>query len=439
MFSATAKISYPSSDFISLCQSQITLLAKILQAEWSAVYLTSEKDNQQIDLIPIVVYPADGTTKNTFANHIDCIEEKEIATIPIFRGDLSSISEDLSNINNSSSNLFASEPYQVGFPLVYEGMVLGVLVTRRFNYPWKQDELAQIRKIANTLAIARSLDKRQAFSKRQLHQQKLLHKQEYDRLENLFHQLRNPLTALKIFGKLLLKRLVSDEQSFAIVKNIVREGEHLEDLIQEFETNQISINTSLDIIPLNASPMAISRNSLSSLLPSQSLDLHEIYTSEVLEDILISMKPIAQNKSIILQIESPQYLQPVLANVFGLREVVSNLIDNSIKYTPSSGKVNIKLGIFKIINNKQYQGICIQDAGIGIPIEDQPYVFERHYRGAKTQDSTLGNGLGLSIVKELVNKMNGIVELSSPIDFKNNQGTQFIIWLSLKDSDCITT
>ena len=251
MFSATAKISYPSSDFISLCQSQITLLAKILQAEWSAVYLTSEKDNQQIDLIPIVVYPADGTTKNTFANHIDCIEEKEIATIPIFRGDLSSISEDLSNINNSSSNLFASEPYQVGFPLVYEGMVLGVLVTRRFNYPWKQDELAQIKKIANTLAIARSLDKRQAFSKRQLHQQKLLHKQEYDRLENLFHQLRNPLTALKIFGKLLLKRLVSDEQSFAIVKNIVREGEHLEDLIQEFETNQISINTSLDIIPLN--------------------------------------------------------------------------------------------------------------------------------------------------------------------------------------------
>ncbi|KFF41908.1 MAG: signal transduction histidine kinase [Candidatus Atelocyanobacterium thalassa isolate SIO64986] len=432
MFSATAKVSYPSSDFISLCQSQITLLAKILQAEWSAVYLTSEKDNQQINFIPIVVYPAGGTARNTFTNHIDFIKGKEITAIPIFRGSLSSISEDLSSVHNS--NFFTSEPYQVGFPLVYEGLVLGVLVTRRFNHPWKQDELTQIKKIANTLAIARSLDQRQASSKKQLHQQKILHKQEYDRLENLFHQLRNPLTALKIFGKLLLKRLISDEQSFAVVKNIVREGEHLHDLIQEFETNQISIDTSLDTVPLNSNFVGTFKNSLSPLLPSQSLELDEIYISEILEDILISMKPIAQNKNIILQIHAPNYLQPVLASIFGLREVISNLIDNSIKYTPPFGRIDIRLGLFKIIDNKQYQGICIQDTGLGISTEDQPYIFERHYRGAKTQESILGNGLGLSIVKELVDKMNGTIELLSPIDFQNNKGTQFIVWLSLKDS-----
>ncbi len=436
MFSATAKISYPSSDFISLCQSQITLLAKILQAEWSAVYLTSEKDNQQINLIPIVVYPASGTTRKTFANHIDFIKEKEIAAIPIFKGSLSSIFENLSTSNNS--NLFTSEPYQVGFPLVYEGLVLGVLVTRRFNYPWKQDELTQIKKIANTLAIARSLDQRQAFSKKQLHQQKILHKQEYDRLENLFHQLRNPLTALKIFGKLLLKRLVSDEQSLAVVKNIVREGEHLQDLIQEFETNQISINAGLETIPLNSSFINASNNSLSPLLPSQSLELHEIYISEILEDILISMRPIAQNKNIIIQIETSKYLQPVLANIFGLREVISNLIDNSIKYTPAFGKVDIKLDLFKFIDNKQYQGICIQDTGLGIPAKDQPYIFKRHYRGAETQENIMGNGLGLSIVKELVDRMNGVIELLSPVDFQNNKGTQFVVWLPIKDSSYTT-
>ncbi|WP_035798133.1 GAF domain-containing sensor histidine kinase [Crocosphaera chwakensis] len=427
MFSANASLPNPSQDFIALCQSQVMLLAKTLQADWSGVYLTSEEEGQPVNLIPVMIYPLQETTQKSSHNQIQLREEKEEVTLDNLS---KSLPTDLSrSLIIPENDGFDSKDYQIVLPLVYQEVVLGVLVTRRDAYPWKPEEFHQVEQIADTLAIARLLDQRQGWYQEQLKEQQLEQQKERDRLDDLFHQLRNPLTALKVFGKLLLKRLGKDEQNLAIINNIVREGEHLQELIKEFESHQKTIVDQAQTITLNTDSVTIPAQSHLSLPPSQSLELTLVYLQDILDTVVMSAESIAENKGINLNIKMSDDLDPVLGNYSALREVFSNLIDNSIKYTPISGEVKIKLGLSKIINNKKYQGILIEDTGYGIPIEDQAHIFERHYRGIREDSDISGSGLGLAIAKELVTQMGGLIELSSPINLENNTGTRFVIWL----------
>ncbi|MGK7961708.1 sensor histidine kinase [Crocosphaera sp.] len=423
MFSGTASVPNPSQDFTALCQSQVMLLGKTLQADWSAVYLTSEEQGKSVNLIPVVIYPLRNTTDKPLDYQIQVREEASLSNFS------TSLSSDLNrSLIIPENERINSQNYQIVLPLVYQEVVLGVLVTIREAYPWKPEELSQIEKIADTLAIARLLDQRQEWYQKQLQLQQLEQQKERDRLDDLFHQLRNPLTALKVFGKLLLKRLGSDEQSRSIVNNIVQEGEHLQELIKEFESHQKTMVDDAEIITLNMESLGVDDSLFPSLPPSQSLELTSVSVWDILETVITSAESIAESKEIDLQVENPDNLDPVVGNKSALREVLSNLIDNSIKYTPASGKVTIKLGLSKVIDDKKYQGILIEDTGYGIPSEDQKHIFERHYRGIQENGEIIGSGLGLAIVKELITQMGGLIELSSPI-LEHNRGTRFIIWL----------
>ena len=328
MFSATASIPDPSQDFIALCHSQARLLATALQADWSAVYLTSEEEGKAVNLIPVLIYPL----RDTIEQPTQLREDKQEIT-------LSNLSKGLpSNLDRSlivpDNEKIEAKDYQIVLPLVYQETVFGVFVTYREAYPWKAEEFSQVQQIADTLAIACSLDQRREWYEKQLQRQQLQQQQQRDRQDDLFHQLRNPLTALKVFGKLLLKRLGSDEQRRSIATNIVREGEHLQDLIKEFESYENSLSNEEEVITLNTESVAVSEQESLSLPPEKSLTLSQVYVWEVLETVLISAESIAENKCVDLRVEKTDNLESVLGNTSALREVFSNLIDNSIKYTP---------------------------------------------------------------------------------------------------------
>jgi len=92
-------------------------------------------------------------------------------------------------------------------------------------------------------------------------------------------------------------------------------------------------------------------------------------------------------------------------------QVISNLIDNAIKYTPSGGKVEVK-----VEDNEKTVKVSVKDTGIGIAKEDLPRIFERFYRGEKSRNLSLGGiGLGLSIVKHIVEAHGGKVGVESEI------------------------
>jgi two-component system, OmpR family, phosphate regulon sensor histidine kinase PhoR len=111
----------------------------------------------------------------------------------------------------------------------------------------------------------------------------------------------------------------------------------------------------------------------------------------------------------------------VLADEEAVRQIVDNLIDNAIKYTPEGGQVRVSC---------QVQGdavaVEVADTGIGIPHDDLPRIFERFYRVAKARSRELGGtGLGLSIVKHLVQSIGGQITVASRV----GAGTQFTVKL----------
>jgi signal transduction histidine kinase len=154
------------------------------------------------------------------------------------------------------------------------------------------------------------------------------------------------------------------------------------------------------------------------LLPAKSSTTTDLIA--VVTTLLESVIAIAEEKEITVEVKLPQNPILVQGNSQAIREVLTNLLDNAVKYTPKGGQVKIEL-----LQKEKYQGIKIIDSGCGIPIEDQERIFERNYRGVQQLGKIPGTGLGLAIAKELVEQMQGRIELVSPNELN---GTTFVVW-----------
>ncbi|WP_138499875.1 ATP-binding protein [Nostoc sp. PA-18-2419] len=440
-----------SSDFLALCREQIALLAQGLGATLSIVYLTQElveTPSGEAKLIPVMIYPetallpqAQETAQTTLpkklkvGNTLVLPHHQRLLTA----GSESSTSSQESGIPDASQPDLQEEYLlsgnQIVLPLVYEGVMMGLLVTGREDREWNEHEQSQIQHIAQTLAIACILDQRRAWLQQQLHEQQILQEKQQDLLDNLLHQFRNPLTALRTFGKLLLKRLRPADTNRDVANSIVRESDRLQELLQQFE--QVIDLTEADLAPLHLPENEVFVEAtvqkdaeLPLLLPGIGDKVVECSLADILEPSLISARAIAQERKLKLISEIKQKLPLVRANIKALREVLNNIIDNALKYTPAGGKILIRAGQQKA----NFLGIVISDNGPGIPPEDLKHLGERHYRGVQAQTQIPGTGLGLAIAKQLIEQMQGEIEVFSPaidsdLTSPNRPGTTFIIWL----------
>jgi two-component system OmpR family sensor kinase len=137
----------------------------------------------------------------------------------------------------------------------------------------------------------------------------------------------------------------------------------------------------------------------------------EFYLDELAADCVQSLRSLAAAKSISLSIQAPAEL-PVVADESLLRRMLLNLLDNAIKYTPTSGTVTVTVAINQSPDAAE---ITVADNGPGIPAEFQSRVFERFFRAdqARTRShSGAGAGLGLSIAKWIAEAHHGTLELS---------------------------
>jgi signal transduction histidine kinase len=120
----------------------------------------------------------------------------------------------------------------------------------------------------------------------------------------------------------------------------------------------------------------------------------------------------------------PENLPPVFGNSVRLRQMASNLIDNAIKYTPDGGVVTVVC-----IQDTDQIILTVTDTGIGIPISDQPYIFDKFYRSKSVPEDIAGTGLGLSIVKSIVENHSGRIW----VDSKPEHGATFIVVIPMYD------
>lgn len=229
-----------------------------------------------------------------------------------------------------------------------------------------------------------------------------LEKMRSDFVANVSHELKTPLTSISGFVETLKAGAIEDEE----VKNrfldiIDIETERLARLIDDILT-------------------------LSDIENSQHKVLHqEILPSDTLKEIEEMMKPIADNKAIELLTEIDLNLPMIYGNRDWFKQMLINLIDNAIKYTPREGKV--QLTAYKRYSNLI---ISIKDTGIGIPKKDLPRLFERFYRVDKARSRKVGGtGLGLAIVKHIILSFNGKIKVNS----EQGKGSEFIIILPISN------
>jgi len=457
-----------SSEFVALCKSQVAVLTQGLGAALSAVYLTEELvEGAEAKLIPVVVYPEATVVWEEDDTDLVLPEQMgKIVTIPrLLRSPprlLPQASDNDKEVDSTSADweenfLRQQQQRQIVLPLMYEGVVMGLLVTGREDRPWNEREKATIERIARSLAIAYLMDQRRAWFEQQLTQQRRLQAQQRDMLDDLLHQFRNPLTALRTFGKLLLKRLRPGDKNQEVASSIVRESDRLQELLQQFDAALDSSEGDIVFpLTLTAAPVAEACQlptrgdhggspTANSLLPGKALTLETFSVAAVLEPLLVSARAIAQERNLELQAEIPTDLPLVQGNANALREVFSNLIDNALKYTPADGKIDIRVGEKRRTSQGEALGIAISDTGPGIPPQDLEHLFERHYRGVQASTAIPGSGLGLAIAKELIEQMHGEIQVFSPAQpvwAKQNsesaignvqdnpaRGTTFVVWL----------
>ena len=433
--------SHDASDngFASLCQAQTKLLTQGLGAIWSAVYLTDDLGETREK--QLLLFSNNSPTPEKVPHKISEPELEEI-----LQGLGSSSSETFSYLplvqeqpgNQSeksaiSSNTEGLRTKQIILPLIYEEVMMGLLITVREDRFWQREELEQVKAIAKTLAVGCFLEKKSQWYRRQLEIQEDLRLWEQEQLGNLLHQLRNPLTALRTFSKLLVKRLLPEDRNQDIAKSILREGDRLGGLIDLF-AQEIDSDNNQEPVTLSADSVRLQENKSTGnfLLPSKADNVDEVDIAVILEPLLQVSQVIANQKSLKLLTIIPESLPLVRGNVAGLQEVLNNLLDNALKYTPSPGTITVR-----IILQAGLLKIAIEDTGYGISEADQEHLFERHFRGSQAEGDIPGTGLGLAIAKQLIEQMQGDLEVISPnphLEGNSLPGTIFTVWLSVVES-----
>lgn len=151
--------------------------------------------------------------------------------------------------------------------------------------------------------------------------------------------------------------------------------------------------------------------------------MEPVRLSEVVPGVVSTYQPLAQEKGVMLGYVVPEDLPPVSCSVQWLKQIVINLLHNSIKFTPKGGQVWVRAR-----QQGEFIQIEFRDSGLGIAAADIPRIFERFYRVRHASiDDSNGVGLGLSIVQQLLLRCGGSISVKS----KQGEGSVFTVLLPL--------
>jgi len=226
--------------------------------------------------------------------------------------------------------------------------------------------------------------------------------EEQDRfISDSSHELRTPLTSLKSSMEVAL---MDPKLSLKDAKTLI--SENIEDV------NRLQ--------KLSDSLILLTRKGL-----KRSLNVEDVSTKALIDTALKQTKPLADKKNIKIMLKVKKI--SFRGDFEKLTNVLVILLDNAIKYSPEN-----KVIIVKSWKTKHFVDIQVKDQGVGIPAKDLPHIFDRFYRAdaSRTNTSTVGYGLGLSIAKMIVDQHHGSLSVKSLPE----NGTIFIVRLPANPS-----
>jgi len=227
----------------------------------------------------------------------------------------------------------------------------------------------------------------------------ITHLKELDRIKSEFvttvsHDLRSPLTTILGYVDLIERGGPLTPQQHEFLRRVQDSTQSITALITDLVhlgRIEAGLDTQQDLVDLSA-------------LAGYAAD---------------SLRLRSENKGIHLEVDLPPDLPAVAGNPVRLRQMINNLIDNAIKFTPENGRVTVSTHL-----EENQVLLLVSDTGVGIPTPEQPYIFNKFYRASNVEDGT-GSGLGLSIVKSIVEVHGGRIWVESTV----GEGSTFTVVL----------
>ena len=232
-------------------------------------------------------------------------------------------------------------------------------------------------------------------------EQNRLEKLRSDFIANVSHELRTPIAMLQGYSEAILDDVVqSEEERQEMIRIIYDESQRMGRLVTDL----------LDLARMEAGHITLYKETVPVVL--------------VLERMTQKFMQVAKEKHVHLQFVSdlPDDIM-ISLDEDRIEQVLTNLIDNAIRHTPSEGAVSVSL-----TQELSYAKISVSDTGVGIPNEDLPYVFDRFYKADKARTrSKGGTGLGLAIARNIVEAHGGNINVESV----EKKGTTFTFYLPI--------
>lgn len=257
-----------------------------------------------------------------------------------------------------------------------------------------------VQKIVEVSAIYIPIDSKRyliMLMLRDLTAQKEVEKKQLDFVGNLSHEIKTPITAITGFSETLLDGALNDKEvSKQFIEIIHDESTKLSNLVDDMIT-------------------------ISRLNEHGNLNIELVNIFKLVKDTLQLFSHEIEKKRLNVRIEIDEELS-LYCDKLKLKHIITNLIQNAIRYNLENGEIKIK-----VQNDKKNEWVfVISDTGIGISDEDKERIFERFYRVDKSHSKTVGGtGLGLAVVKESVDALSGRIKVKSQI----NKGTTFYVIL----------
>ncbi|MDQ7821888.1 MAG: HAMP domain-containing sensor histidine kinase [Candidatus Eremiobacteraeota bacterium] len=218
-------------------------------------------------------------------------------------------------------------------------------------------------------------------------------------LGNVSHELKTPLTIIKGFVITLLGSPDLNKEWVRSLEMINREADRLTRLVNEL----------LELTRLRSGRVE---------LHLLTCEARELFTS-----VQAQMEPKSEALGVALRMECVETVPRLFIDPDRFKEVLINLIDNALKYTPKGGTVEVSA----LVRHEAFQ-VVVKDNGPGISEDEIPYIFERFFRGSARNQKVEGTGLGLAIVKEIVAAHGGDIKVES----KTGVGTIFMVTLPFR-------
>ncbi len=241
-----------------------------------------------------------------------------------------------------------------------------------------------------------------------------------------FHEL------IKRFNKMVSELERAEQQRRNLTSDIAHELRtplhiiqgNLEGVIDGvYEPTSEHINNTLDETKLLA--RLVNDLQTLSLAEAGQLPLHptRFLLAELMHDLTASFSSQAASLGIDLKTDIANSNQELTADYDRLNQVLSNLISNALRHTPTGGTISLETE--SGVGEERGVRIKVKDTGAGIPSDDLPFIFDRFWRGDKSRSERVNSGLGLAIAKQLIHAHGGTIEAQSEV----GKGTMFIIEL----------